>query len=173
MRHDPSVYAGSFGGYAWLSAVDYDFVSPDLIKRSHLGLRLAITCFDSGSITPTAEEQSIGWSVQGRAMVSPPLTEAIDIPMDQFDEWYILETPRLEDSVVEPFVNYGGFTLVAPEVLAQDQGSRPDTYEFLRPLQERFWRQLLALKPETFVGWGDVTVVVSRRPDFVRAVHAA
>jgi hypothetical protein len=173
MRHDLSVYAGSYGGYAWRTAVDHDFVSPDLIKQSHSGLRLAITCFDSGTITPNAEEQAIGWSVQGCAMVSPPLTAPLDIPMDQFDEWYILETPRLEDAVIEPFVNYGGFTLVAPEVLAQDQGSRLDLYEFLRPLQERFWRQLLMLKPETFVGWGDVTIVVSRRHDFVRALDAA
>ena len=173
MRHDLSVYVGAHAGYSWLVAADDQLVDPELVKRSHVGLRVAITCFDSGSISPNAEEQSIGWSLQGKAMVSPRLTEALDIPMDQFDEWYILETPRFEGAVIEPFVNYGGFTLVAPEVIAQKTGHPEANYEFWRPLQERFWRQLLEIEPETFIGWGDNTVVVSRRYDFVRAVHAA
>jgi hypothetical protein len=173
-RHDLSVYAGSRGGYFWLSASERHLrVTPALVKKNHLGLRIAITCFDSGRITPTPDEQSVGWSLQGQAMVSPPLTETLAIPLAEYDEWYVSETPRFERSVVEPFVNYGGFTLASPEVLVRDREARESDYDFLLPLQERFWRQLLAIKPESFIGWGDVNIVVSRRHDFVLAVYAA
>lgn len=114
----------------------------------------------------------MGWSLQGRAMVSPPLTEALNIPMEGFDEGYILEDSRFVESDVEPFVNFGGFTLAEPEALARSTGHPEANYEFLRP-QERFWRQLLTIRPETCVGWGDNTVVVSRRYDFMRALHTA
>ena len=29
-------------------------------------------------------------------MVSPPLTEALDVPADQYDEWYISDAPEFE-----------------------------------------------------------------------------
>jgi len=174
MRHELNVFAGSRDGYSWLVAPDGQLaLTHMLVKRSHLGMRLAITCFDSGSITATEQELSLGWSMQGEVMVSPPLTETLEVPGDHYDEWYISETQRFEHSVVEPFVNYGGFTLAASEVLAQNTGRAEANYEFWRPLQERFWRQLLRIAPETFIGWGDNTVVVSRRYDFVRAVHAS
>ncbi len=174
MRHDLSVYAGSRGGYSWIAASERRLpVTPALVKQNHLGLRIAITCFDSGPITPSPEEEAIGWSVQGPAMVSPPLTETLATPLAEFDEWYVSETPRFEHSVVEPFVTYGGFTLAFPEALARNREGLAADYDFLLPLQERFWTQLLTIEPETFVGWGDVNIVVSRRYDFVRAVYAA
>ena len=57
MRHEPSVFAGSHSGYALLAALEGKIaVTPDVVKRSHLGMRLAIACFDSGRITPSAQE---------------------------------------------------------------------------------------------------------------------
>ena len=48
-------------------------------------------------------------------MVSPPLAEGLDIPLDQYDEWYFLDEPPHHEWRPEVFVNYGGFTLVAIE----------------------------------------------------------
>ena len=45
----------------------------DLTRMEHIGARLWICTFDSGSIMPNEEETSAGWSVVDEAMVSPPM----------------------------------------------------------------------------------------------------
>lgn len=47
-------------------------------------------------------------------MVSPPLHEGLDVPCDQFDEWYIFEDAGSRIREFDRFVNYGSFNLADP-----------------------------------------------------------
>ena len=122
----------------------------------HLGARLWICTFDGGTITPNEEEISAGWSVVDEALVSPPMSIDLDVPCDQYDEWYIFPDAhsRLQD--FERFVNFGGFTLADPSSMA----------ESLYPVQERFWKQIERLRPISYVATGDNEVIVTRNPSF-------
>ena len=91
----------------------------DLTREEHLGARLWICTFDSGSITPNEEEASAGWSVADEAMVSPPMSIDLDVPCDQYDEWYIFPDSCSRLRGIERFVNYGGFTLADPRSMAK------------------------------------------------------
>jgi hypothetical protein len=104
----------------------------------------------------------MGWAGRGAVAVSPPLGEAVEIPHDQYDEWYVLSDPAAVNGA-EVFVNYGGFSLAAP-------AASPD---WLAPIRERFWAQLGRVRPESFVAMGDNDVIVSRNSRFIQAVRAA
>ena len=89
MRWDDPVFTGERGEWSW-----FVFRSPiedllDLTLSSHLGSRLWICTFDSSPITPGDTELAAGWSVVDGMMVSPPVSERLEVPSDQFDEWYV------------------------------------------------------------------------------------
>ena len=169
------IYTGSHGEYSWLVSGSQIWSLTDLVLRFHRGLRLCITCFDSGPLRLVDEEIAQGWTTQGQVTISPPLIEGMSIPHDQYDEWYLLDTPRFEKPDIEVFVNYGGLTLVAP---AETCKTFDPTWErmgldWLAGVQERFWLQLERLQPASYVAVGDNDIVVSRNHRFVQSVREA
>jgi len=142
--------------------------------RFHVGLRLCITALDGGPIHPNAEEQPRGWMARGNAVVSPPLTEGLDIPRDQCDEWYLLDEPPSPEWTPEVFVNYGGFTLSPIEEIYKTYDPTWDRHglDYLVPIQERFWEQIDRVNPVSYIAMCDQNIVVSRRPEFIEQLRA-
>jgi hypothetical protein len=175
MNDSQSFFTGICGDYSWLVS-GREFASlPDLVRQHHLGSRLCISSFDSGPLTPSDDETRIGWTLSGKLMISPPLTESLEIPYDQYDEWWIFESePHLGDDL-EVFINYGMFTLVHPEVTYRsfDPTWEKRGLDYLVPIQERFWQQIERLNPVSYVGMGNNDVVVSRNHSFVEAATNA
>ena len=97
-------------------------------------------------------------------MISPPLSNHVEIPHDQFDEWYVSTSQLSFPDDLEVFVNYGGFTLVSPEELTKDDDPAWERgrYDYLYLMQDRFWKQLSVINPSTYVSSGDLYIVVSK-----------
>jgi hypothetical protein len=156
------IRTGQRGDYSWLVSTTRIPAFTDLIIRSHLGLRLCISSFDSGPLRLTDDELAVGWTMQGTVAVSPSLNTVLEIPYDCFDEWYILNSPEVIGDV-KVFVNYVGFSLSASP---GDFGDSAD-------LRSWFWEQLERIRPESYVAMGDNDIVVSRNRLLVQAVLAA
>ena len=168
------IQTGECHGYHWLVTPAQIRQLTDLAAHFHSGLRLCITAFDSGVIRPDDHELAIGWSVQGEVMVSPPLAEDIDIPHHEWDEWYVVSSPAFDTRPsLEVFVNYGGFTVVPPEVTYKTLDPTWDRHglDFLLPIQQRFWAQLAEINPVTYVATGDNDVVVTRNISFIEEIR--
>jgi hypothetical protein len=166
----PMFYEGNRDGYYWLATRDEIRPLPNLVREAHRGLRVGITSFDSGPLVPEPVEVELGWTVQGRVMVSPPLTEDLFIPHDNHDEWYLVERACFDQHAMEIFVNSCGFTLASPSEL--EAPADREWLDFLQALQQRFWEQIQRLQPMTYVAMGENDIVVSRRRDFVDRVRA-
>ena len=169
MRWDDRVFNGMNEGYHWLVSRRQIDSLGQLVVEAHCGLRLCITSFDSGAIRPNPEEAALGWTMHGDVMVSPALRDGLEIPSDQYDEWYVLESPVVLPPDLERFVSYGGFNLVDPQVLIESFDPTWDRHglDYLAPIQERFWAQLTRISPATYVAMGDQDVLVSRNKDLV------
>lgn len=173
MQHSYSLSLGEHNGYYWLISPASIPSLIDTILQFHHGLRLCITSFDSGIIRPSDAEREMGWAMRGNVMVSPPLSATLEIPYDQYDEWYLLNSPSFADDEFEVFVNYGGFTLVP-----LDETDTPfystlgkTSLDDLAPIQTRFWSQLTNIQPDTYIAMGDLDVIVSRNNNFLEQVH--
>lgn len=168
MRWDDSLFTGIHNGWTWLVVRETLPNPADFVIEHHQGHHLCISAFDSGRITPTQAEQSIGWKLVNDLMVSPPLTRRLHIPCDEYYEWYVFSPLPSSLEVPELFVNYGGFNLADPRALAASQDPTWDraNYDWLFPLQERFWANLQRLNPVTYVASGDADVIVTRNPEF-------
>jgi hypothetical protein len=166
------IHSGTTGDYHWIvSSAPIDSLV-EFIVRFHKALRLCITAFDGGPLRPSPDEFAAGWTIQNAVMVSPPICDGVAIPRDQYDEWYIVSQPLVATFQLEVFVNFGSFTLVPFAELYKTFDStweKPD--DWLGPIQERFWSQIEQIRPETYVAMGDNDVVVSRNPQFIRAVR--
>ena len=86
MQWDDPIVSGAHGKWMWIVVRRLIRDLPTLTQKHHGGQRLCITAFDSGPITPSAEEQALGWTLMDDIMVSPPLTSQLDIPCDTHDE---------------------------------------------------------------------------------------
>jgi len=140
------MFTGTRNNYYWVEWQDKFLdkllsVFPQLVT----GKYLVNTAFDSGTLHLAPEEISEGWFKHGELAVSPPITD-VWIPHDQFDEWYVFDALTTFDEY-EVFVNYSGFSL-----------HDPTFGEF----QERFWRQLVRLVPESYLAEGDNLICVTR-----------
>jgi hypothetical protein len=144
---------GTRGAYQWI-VWESQFLSdlaaavPDIVR----GKYVAITAFDSGRFLPTREMTGQGWSYHLGVAYSPPVEHRIDLPYDQYDEWYVFRSPA-RIGYPEVFVNYGGFRLDRPEAEVER-----------RAMAERFWRQLETLQPESYLAEGDFLIFVTRNP---------
>jgi hypothetical protein len=168
------IHIGEKDGYFWAVRPQTKGLI-DIVLESHKGLRLCIVAFDGGEIHPVADEMAAGWRAQGKAMVSPPLERGVVVPQADRDEWYIVAEPQFDQLQIETFVNYFGFTLVPPNELYKDMDPTWDRtkWDFLIPLQEKFWSQLKAIRPQTFVSMGDEDVLVSTDRTFIDRVISA
>jgi hypothetical protein len=169
------IQSGQCGRFHWLVARTSLLSLVAATIRSHPGTRLCITAFDGGPIRPDPEEQAEGWVAGESVMVSPPLAEGLDIPLDQYDEWYLLDEPPPHEWQPEVFVNYGGFTLVAIEEIYRtfDPTWERRGLEYLVPIQERFWAQMEQVDPISYIAMGDQDVVVSKRREFIEQLRAS
>ncbi|NOX59133.1 MAG: hypothetical protein GXP29_09795 [Planctomycetes bacterium] len=137
---------------------------PVQVIQAHLGSFLYITSFDSGRLSPTRSEKRIGWVRQGEVMVSPKLSAQIDIPYDRsFDEWYFFNEKVEFPADHEVFVNYAGGSLMPIEDQVESFSARctRDGLDWLVQRQQRFWSQIEACLPTTYVAMGMLDTIVS------------
>jgi hypothetical protein len=154
------MFAGIHGQYYW-TEWDSEFLSELLadLPEVVLGKFLINTSFDSGSFVLSSEEIDRGWHKHHALAISPAILDILEIPHDQYDEWYIFASPPGLDvfDECEVFINYGGFSL---------QGSN------CKGLQERFWEQLNSIAPEAYLAEGDRLLFVTRSKEvFDRALQ--
>lgn len=163
------IATGRRDDYEWLAT--QQVLTLD-VATFHPARHLCITSCDSLCIVPSEEELRVGWRLCGRTMVSPPLVHDLEIPCDQYDEWYIMRTPDFPQSGLEVFVNLGGFTLVVPGEIHKISDATRDKHgqDYLGQLQERFWAQIERLQPESYIASGDNDIVVSRNRAFMEHV---
>jgi hypothetical protein len=168
-----NMWLGKFENYYWFVSASAVWTLADLIKKHHANEILHITAFDSGPIAPNKEEIESGWSKDGKIMISPPLSSRIEIPHEQFDEWYVSTSKLSFPSELEIFVNYGGFTLASPEELTKDDDPTWERgrYDYLYPMHDRFWKQLSIINPSTYVSSGDLDIVVSKNKELINEVE--
>ena len=146
-----SVKSGSHDAYQWLTTTAHDFDSLlTLCPAAVLGKYVAITSFDSGSLSLTDGEKAAGWESRKGIAYSPLIRSDGALPeRGGFDEWYVFGTPvdlgekgrgnvfeaPLSAGQVEVFVNFGeGFDLHEPDSLVA-----------------LFWRQLEWIRPESYI----------------------
>lgn len=176
MRWDDPVFTGTHNNWSWVVVREMISTLRSLITEFHADQRLCITGFDSGPITPGPEEHSLGWTLIGDIMASPPLTEQMHIPSGEYDEWYIFPWLPSSIDITERYVYYCGFNLADPQAMADSQDSTWDrtNYDWLVPVQARFWSDMERLNPLSYVASGDADVVVTRNTGFAhRVVEAA
>ena len=168
------VQSGQHGRFHWLVApTSLPSLAADTV-RFHPGARLCITALDGGPIRPDPQEQAEGWVSGESVMVSPPLAEGLDLPLDQNDEWYLLDGTPPHAWRPEVFVKYGGFTLVAIEEIYRTLDPTWDKHglDYLVPIQKRFWAQMEQIDPISYISMGDQDVVVSKRREFIEYLRA-
>jgi hypothetical protein len=168
------IRTGRQGLYNWLVVPTSSTSLVEWTIRFHPGLRLCITAFDGGSISPSPEELAEGWITRGKVLVSPPLAEGLHIPLDQYDEWYLLAEPPPSAWEPEVFVNYGGFTLESVDEIYKTFDPTWDRrgLDYLVPIQERFWSQPERISPVSYIAMGDQDVVVTQIPEFTELLKA-
>jgi hypothetical protein len=175
MQWNDPIASGAHGKWMWIVVRQLIRDLPTLTQKHHCGQRLCITAFDSGPINPSDEEQALGWTLMDDIMVSPPLTSQLDIPCDTHDEWYVFR--KLPDSfnLAERYVNYFGFTLANPRELSETQDPTWDrtNFDWLIPIQERFWADIERLNPSSYVCSGDAEIVVTQDTTFAARILEA
>lgn len=120
---------------------------PELV----VGRYLVNTSFDSGFITLSDSERQDGWRMVGRLAHSPRIHRATQIPHDQFDEWLVFDRPTQVDEF-ETMVNRCYFSPIGIE---------------LQEEQERFWEQVVRLKPSHLIAENYGVYLVSRDEDLI------
>jgi hypothetical protein len=175
MQWDDLVHEGERGEWKWLVSREPIIGLAELTASEHLNCRLWIATFDSGKITPSAEELAIGWKLIDGIMVSPPLTSETTIPSDCYDEWYVFDGDHSTFGVAERFVSFGSFTLADPRKMAAtfDPTWEISGLDWLYPIQERFWSQVDRHFPLSYIASGDNDIVVTRKPGFAARVRQA
>jgi hypothetical protein len=169
-----SVNAGSHGAYQWLTTTAHDFDSLlTLCPTAVLGKYVAVTSFDSGSLSLNDEQKATGWESRQGIAYSPLVQSAGTLPeRGGFDEWYVFGTAvdlgekgqgnifeaPLSVGQIEVFVNFAeGFDLHQPNSLV--------------PL---FWRQLEWIRPESYIAdTHHLLTFVSTNPNVFSAVLEA
>jgi hypothetical protein len=167
---------GSHGAYHWLITWEHDL--DDLLKVCPtvvLGRYLAVTSFDSGSLTLDDAEKLAGWETRGGIAYSADVLSVETLPpRGGYDEWYVFgarvdlgrlskgnsfEAPLLPGQV-EVFVNFSdGFDLRRTDV---------------GDLADLFWRQLEWIRPESYLAdGGSFMTFVSSDGNLFAAVQRA
>jgi hypothetical protein len=146
-----SLKSGSHDAYQWLTTSAHDLDSfLTLCPAPVLGKYVAVTSFDSGSLSLSDGEKAAGWGSRECIAYSPLILSVATLPeRGGFDEWYVFGTPvdlgakgrgnvfesPLIAGQIEVFVNFGErFDLNQPNDLV--------------PL---FWHQLKWVQPESYI----------------------
>jgi len=170
MHWNDRIFTGSHGKWSWLIVRDIIPNLARLVANAHIGQRLCITAFDSGPLSPSPEEETLGWTSYADIMVSPPLTADIRIPCGEFDEWYVFPSPPKSLAVTDRYVNYMDFNLADPTMLAASYDPTWDQsgLDWLVPLQEKFWSEINRLAPSSYIASGDCEIIATSMPSFAK-----
>jgi hypothetical protein len=173
-----NLFSGRHGDYQWLeepsnltlgSLIEH---CPDVL----LGRCLAVVTFDARPFTPTKEERKAGWTGHEGVGYSPPLTNLANLPWEQDDEWYLFSQPTTIGPL-ERFVDWGGFSLRDPQHLLDEADPTWDligiqeTADLTRQVQERFWRQIEQIAPESYIANTYRSIFVSADPQAFATVE--
>jgi hypothetical protein len=171
MKWDDTLFRGQRDDWHWVVSRRMVLRLPELVGNYFPNCVLCITAFDSGHIQPSAEERALGWSTLGDVMISPPLRTGLDIPCDQYDEWFIVAERPTAFPEFDAFVNYGDFNLADPHALAATFDPTWEHFglDWLYPLQQQFWQIINEIQPAAYIASGDNDIVVSRSVPFVEA----
>jgi hypothetical protein len=164
---------GSRGAYLWLTAshgrLDSVLVAcPQAVLYKYL----AITSLDSGSVKLNEEEKQLGWENRNGIAYSPKIQSIEKLPHESYDEWYVFKASTdigelqqrnafegpLQQGNLAIFVNFGGFSLQDP---------------VMQDLADLFWRQLEAIRPESYIADGDFLNFVTCNRELFEIVRAA
>jgi len=107
----------------------------------------------------------------GDIFVTSPLETQDKIPRAGYDEWYLFEALPASIDIPGRYVNWIGFHLEEPHVLATepDPGSNQMDFDWLTPIQTLFWSDMDRINPTTYIGNGSSFVVVSQNSAFIAA----
>jgi len=154
MRWDDRIFTGTHGKWWWIVVRDAVRGLGALVAEFHTGQRLCITTFDSGQL------------------VSPPLTPQMHIGFDE-QEGYIIRLLPTSIDVSERYGSYFGFNLAEPHALVASQNPTWDrtNYDWLIPLQEKFWSDMERLNPTTYICRNDADIVVTCNAAFFQRVR--
>jgi hypothetical protein len=126
---------------------------PDLV----VGRYLVNTSYDSGFLTLSDSERQDGWRMVGRLAHSPQIRSPHEIPHDQYDEWLVFDQP-VQVEEFHTMVNYCGFT--------------PVDFDW-EEKRERFWEQVIRLRPLHVIAENDGVYLLSRDEDLVHRITNA
>lgn len=154
LRYNQQVLeVGSHDSYDWLvtdQAFDLLRICPDVV----LGKYIAITSFDSGPLVLTDEEKGAGWQSRSEIAYSPKISGSEAVPRDQYDEWYIFETPadlgvsHIRENIFEAPQGKGHVNVVVNYNFAPHPPERAT-------LAGLFWPQISWIHPESYVADND------------------
>jgi hypothetical protein len=168
---------GSRGDYGWYWSPNgrlADLV--DSIPEIVLGRVVAVTSCDSGPLVLSPDELAAGWTSDGVVAFSPIITDPEILPTCEWDEWYVFDVRR-ELPKVDVFVNDGGFTPspapLGPLDPTWDRDAAEEAFRFENERAERFWCQLLSIRPIAFLAEGDALTCVTRDDELFDKVLAA
>lgn len=125
---------------------------PELVVGSYL----VNTSYDSGFLTLSESERLEGWRMVGRLAHSPQIRSTDQIPHDQYDEWLVFDHP-VQVAEFETMVNYCGFTPI----------------DFGDEKRERFWEQVIRLRPLHVIGENDGVYLLSRDEGLIHRITNA
>lgn len=160
---------GKHGVYIWFQVTN-NFLTAliDAVPELVVGKYVAIASYEGERYRLRSEEIKAGWQQINDIALSPVISQASELPNNQFDEWYIFD--RLTPFVIkESFINYGGFSLARRNL---DNPFLPAAYKQQlsqgndqgQDREARFWKQLEEVKPETYVAENDKLIVATRNP---------
>ncbi len=169
------VNSGKQGPYTWYqSKFHYLSTLLDQVPEIVVGKYVGVSAFDGQPMEITKNELRNGWEMQGQLALSPVVRRVTELPHNQLDEWFTFLTME-PFTVNERFVRCGGFSLVEPAgdnpflpaSARQTMGS--DTAQGQR--QKRFWQQINAVRPESYIAESDKLIVVSRNPEVLEQLE--
>jgi len=160
------IITGQRDNYYWLETDSDKLKLSDIIDNFSellIGKHLAVISFDGDSFVPTEEEIKRGWIYKNEIAFYNPLTEEeLSRPVfdNNYDQWYLFKD-KTEIDQAEIFVIYGGFTLQEKANINE----RQDHNTIMKNDQERFWREIISLKPHSFILHGDNFIFGTKRKE--------
>lgn len=165
---------GQHGAFHWIQAPEGTLLTllrccPELV----VGRFVAVMSFDSGPYRLTSTDVAAGWRSDGAIAYSPRISGIEQLPMGEWDEWYVLKQARALPPV-DVVVNHAGFS-PEPAATATESGRRAmDTLDaYAAERLERFWSQLETIRPLAWVAEGDGLSVVLSDASLAQSVFEA
>jgi hypothetical protein len=165
MRPGVSFVHGRHGPFGWLVSAELRLEQilaqwPALV----VGRFVAVIACDGGPLHLAEEEIRAGWTTEDGVAYGPRIEAPQVLPLGEYDEWYVFSQNTIVENP-ERFVNYGGFSIEPPHPTHLNAGWDRDMHEgqleAVRELQSRFWSQIEAINPLSYLAEGDNLIVVT------------